>query len=50
MESKPESAPMDARSCTDGSLFCRWGPEGGRTLTALFRRLRSPSAIGYVRS
>ncbi|KAI9000851.1 hypothetical protein BD414DRAFT_511485 [Trametes punicea] len=27
-----------------------WGPEGGRTLMALFRRLRSPSAMGYTRS
>ncbi|KAH9943286.1 uncharacterized protein BXZ73DRAFT_87645 [Epithele typhae] len=26
-----------------------WGPEGGKTLMALFRRLRSPSAMGYAR-
>ncbi|KAI0650571.1 hypothetical protein C8Q79DRAFT_901071 [Trametes meyenii] len=27
-----------------------WGPEGGRTLMALFRRLRSPNAMSYARS
>ena len=28
----------------------RWGPEGGKTLMALFRRLRSPSEMGYNRN
>ncbi|KAJ7653478.1 hypothetical protein B0H17DRAFT_1100681 [Mycena rosella] len=27
-----------------------WGHEGGKTLMALFRRLRSPSAMGYTRA
>ncbi|KAI0638351.1 hypothetical protein C8Q77DRAFT_1049048 [Trametes polyzona] len=27
-----------------------WGAEGGRTLMGLFRRLRSPSAMGYARA
>lgn len=27
-----------------------WGPEGGKTMTALFRRLRSPSVMGYARA
>ncbi|KAL6305831.1 hypothetical protein BKA93DRAFT_730440 [Sparassis latifolia] len=27
-----------------------WGPEGGTTLMALFRRLRSPNAMAYARS
>ncbi|KAJ7490303.1 hypothetical protein B0H11DRAFT_2009964 [Mycena galericulata] len=27
-----------------------WGPEGGKTLMALFRRLRSPSAMAYART
>ncbi|CAK5262806.1 unnamed protein product [Mycena citricolor] len=27
-----------------------WGPEGGKTLMALFRRLRSPSALAYART
>ncbi|TBU33177.1 hypothetical protein BD309DRAFT_857684 [Dichomitus squalens] len=27
-----------------------WGPEGGKTLMALFRRLRSPSVMGYNRN
>ena len=35
-------------SCS--SNVCRWGPEGGKTLMALFRRLRSPNAMGYTRN
>ncbi|KAJ7129390.1 hypothetical protein C8R44DRAFT_615450 [Mycena epipterygia] len=26
-----------------------WGPDGGKTLMRIFRRLRSPSAMGYAR-
>lgn len=32
------------------TIVRRWGPEGGKTLMALFRRLRSPNAIPYTRS
>ncbi|KAJ3475752.1 hypothetical protein NLI96_g11631 [Meripilus lineatus] len=27
-----------------------WGPEGGKTMMALFRRLRSPSSLGFSRA
>lgn len=36
--------------CKTYGVGGRWGPEGGKTLMALFRRLRSPSAMGYVRN
>ncbi|KAI0832595.1 hypothetical protein BC628DRAFT_1347451 [Trametes gibbosa] len=35
--------------CCEEVASGEWGPEGGRTLMGLFRRLRSPSATVYAR-
>jgi len=46
----------EVSSCEEFEQCCRevsageWGPEGGKTLMTLLRRLRSPSAIGYART
>lgn len=36
--------------CCEEIAAGEWGPEGGRTLAALFRRLTSPQAMRYARS
>ncbi|KAI0775947.1 hypothetical protein BD413DRAFT_648910 [Trametes elegans] len=44
------SVSDEFEQCCQEVASGEWGPEGGRTLMALFRRLRSPSAMGYARS
>lgn len=34
----------------DTKIFNRWGAEGGKTMMALFRRLRSPSSLSFSRA
>ncbi|KAM5535522.1 hypothetical protein V8D89_010859 [Ganoderma adspersum] len=43
------SISEEFEQCCQEVASGEWGPEGGKTLMALFRRLRSPSAMGYVR-
>ncbi|KAI0750970.1 hypothetical protein C8Q80DRAFT_1217862 [Daedaleopsis nitida] len=44
------SVSNEFEQCCQEVASGEWGPEGGKTLMALFRRLRSPSAMGYVRN
>ncbi|KAI0720293.1 hypothetical protein C8T65DRAFT_705891 [Cerioporus squamosus] len=44
------SVSDEFEQCCQEVASGEWGPEGGKTLMALFRRLRSPSAMGYVRA
>ncbi|KAL1944324.1 hypothetical protein VTO73DRAFT_3509 [Trametes versicolor] len=44
------SVSDEFEQCCEEVASGEWGPEGGRTLMALFRRLRSPSAMGYTRA
>ncbi|KAJ7639082.1 hypothetical protein FB45DRAFT_827834 [Roridomyces roridus] len=44
------SVSEEFEQCCQEISAGEWGPEGGKTLMALFRRLRSPSAMGYVRA
>ncbi|KAH9850752.1 hypothetical protein C2E23DRAFT_834054 [Lenzites betulinus] len=44
------SVSDEFEQCCQEVASGEWGPEGGRTLMGLFRRLRSPSAAGYVRA
>ncbi|KAK7054185.1 BTB domain-containing protein [Favolaschia claudopus] len=43
------SVSQEFEQCCQEVSAGEWGPEGGKTLMALFRRLRSPSAMGYAR-
>ncbi|KAJ7368589.1 hypothetical protein DFH08DRAFT_831764 [Mycena albidolilacea] len=44
------SVSQEFEQCCQEVSSGEWGPEGGKTLMALFRRLRSPSAMGYART
>ncbi|KAG7449477.1 uncharacterized protein BT62DRAFT_888421 [Guyanagaster necrorhizus] len=44
------SVSEEFEQCCQEVAAGEWGSEGGKTMTALFRRLRSPSVIGYVRA
>ncbi|TFK83118.1 hypothetical protein K466DRAFT_499061 [Polyporus arcularius HHB13444] len=44
------SVSDEFEQCCQEVASGEWGPEGGKTLMALFRRLRSPSAMGYIRN
>ncbi|KAI0353004.1 hypothetical protein OH77DRAFT_1407778 [Trametes cingulata] len=44
------SVSDEFEQCCQEVASGEWGPEGGRTLMALFRRLRSPSAMGFSRN
>ncbi|KAJ7167467.1 hypothetical protein C8R46DRAFT_1093094 [Mycena filopes] len=44
------SVSPEFEQCCQEVSSGEWGPEGGKTLMALFRRLRSPSAMGYTRT
>ncbi|KZO96303.1 hypothetical protein CALVIDRAFT_564170 [Calocera viscosa TUFC12733] len=43
------SQQEDFESCCEEVAAGEWGPHGGKTLAALFRRLRSPSMTNLVR-
>ncbi|KZT57118.1 hypothetical protein CALCODRAFT_470196 [Calocera cornea HHB12733] len=43
------SQQEDFESCCEEVAAGEWGPHGGKTLAALFRRLRSPSMTSLVR-
>jgi len=49
---KWEEVSMSAEfeRCCDEVAAGDWGTEGGKTLMALFRRLRSPNAVAFVRT
>ncbi|KAF9054971.1 hypothetical protein BDZ89DRAFT_1055595 [Hymenopellis radicata] len=44
------NASEEFEHCCQEVSAGEWGPEGGQTLMALFRRLRSPSVMGYTRA
>ncbi|KAJ6490316.1 hypothetical protein C8R47DRAFT_1124207 [Mycena vitilis] len=44
------SVSQEFEQCCQEVSSGEWGAEGGKTLMALFRRLRSPSAMGYART
>ncbi|KAJ6539616.1 hypothetical protein B0H19DRAFT_1179835 [Mycena capillaripes] len=44
------SVSQEFEQCCQEVSSGEWGPEGGKTLMALFRRLRSPSTMGYART
>ncbi|OCH94348.1 hypothetical protein OBBRIDRAFT_723203 [Obba rivulosa] len=44
------SVSEEFEQCCEEVASGEWGPEGGRTLMALFRRLRSPNAMPFARS
>ncbi|KAJ6515615.1 hypothetical protein C8R45DRAFT_957117 [Mycena sanguinolenta] len=44
------SISQEFEQCCQEVSSGEWGPDGGKTLMALFRRLRSPSAMGYART
>ncbi|EPQ59143.1 hypothetical protein GLOTRDRAFT_113919 [Gloeophyllum trabeum ATCC 11539] len=43
------SVSEEFEQCCQEVAAGEWGPEGGKTMMALFRRLRSPSALGFSR-
>jgi len=44
------SVSDEFEQCCQEVAAGEWGIEGGKTLTALFRRLRSPNAASYART
>ncbi|KAJ7241893.1 hypothetical protein B0H12DRAFT_1023928 [Mycena haematopus] len=44
------SVSQEFEQCCEEVSSGEWGPDGGKTLMALFRRLRSPNAMGYART
>ncbi|KAJ6628905.1 hypothetical protein B0H10DRAFT_1989764 [Mycena sp. CBHHK59/15] len=44
------SVSEEFEQCCQEVSAGEWGTEGGKTLMGLFRRLRSPSAMGYART
>ncbi|EMD40932.1 hypothetical protein CERSUDRAFT_80584 [Gelatoporia subvermispora B] len=44
------SVSDEFEQCCEEVASGEWGPEGGRTLMALFRRLRSPNAMAFTRN
>ncbi|TFK55598.1 hypothetical protein OE88DRAFT_637560 [Heliocybe sulcata] len=44
------SVSEEFEQCCQEVAAGEWGSEGGKTMMALFRRLRSPSALGFSRS
>ncbi|KAF8195607.1 hypothetical protein K438DRAFT_1826207 [Mycena galopus ATCC 62051] len=44
------SVSPEFEQCCQEVSSGEWGPEGGVRMVALFRRLRSPSAMGYART